>query len=92
MHLLDVKICLYRRKSGQSSSRQLTTRPEATPLDFVVRPPSKVDPEEVRARAKQAAQDQHRMKVRAFLSHSFLSPQFCGTLDRISFNCVVVNI
>ncbi|CAI0472985.1 unnamed protein product [Linum tenue] len=56
------------RKSGQSSSsssrqQQLTTRPEATPLDFLVRPQSKIDPEEIRARAKQAVQDQRRMKM-----------------------------
>ncbi|KAK7252518.1 hypothetical protein RIF29_36513 [Crotalaria pallida] len=50
-------------QSGQSSSRQLTTRPEATPLDFVIRPQSKIDPEEIRARAKAAAQDQQRMKM-----------------------------
>ncbi|KAJ7943886.1 transcription factor IWS1 [Quillaja saponaria] len=50
------------RKSGQSSSKN-ASRPEATPLDFVVRPPSKIDPDEVRARAKQAAQDQQRMKM-----------------------------
>ncbi|XP_054810503.1 protein IWS1 homolog 1 [Prosopis cineraria] len=59
----DLDLEFSQRKSGQSSTRQLTTRPEATPLDFVVRPPSKVDPEEIRARAKQAAQDQHRMKM-----------------------------
>ena len=33
------------------------------PLDFVVRPQSKVDPEEIRARAKQVAHDQRRLKV-----------------------------
>lgn len=32
-------------------------------MDFVIRPQSKVDPEEVRARAKQASHDQQRMKV-----------------------------
>ncbi|CAI0418701.1 unnamed protein product, partial [Linum tenue] len=56
------------RKSGQPSSsssrqQQLTTRPEATALDFLVRPQSKIDPEEIRARAKQAVQDQRRMKM-----------------------------
>ena len=62
------------RKSGQSSSgqqasrqdsamRQHASRPEATPLDFVVRPQSKIDPEEIRARAKQVMQDQRRMKM-----------------------------
>ncbi|XP_044466721.1 protein IWS1 homolog 1-like [Mangifera indica] len=62
------------RKSGQSSSgqqasrqdsatRQHASRPEATPLDFVVRPQSKIDPEEIRARAKQVMHDQRRMKM-----------------------------
>ncbi|OVA16522.1 Transcription factor IIS [Macleaya cordata] len=50
-------------KSGQSSSRQHTTRPEALPLDFVVRPQSKIDPEVIRARAKQVIQDQRRLKM-----------------------------
>ncbi|XP_052111735.1 protein IWS1 homolog 1-like isoform X2 [Arachis duranensis] len=49
--------------SGQSSSRQHASRPEATPLDFVIRPQSKIDPEEVRVRAKAAAEDQQRMKL-----------------------------
>ncbi|KAH7576476.1 hypothetical protein JRO89_XS01G0077600 [Xanthoceras sorbifolium] len=47
----------------ESSSRQHASRPEATPLDFIVRPQSKIDPDEVRARAKQVMQDQRRMKV-----------------------------
>ncbi|KAF5729740.1 protein IWS1 [Tripterygium wilfordii] len=51
------------RKSGQSSSRQHASRPEATPMDFVVRPQSKIDPEEVRARAKQVMQDERRVKM-----------------------------
>ncbi|WCJ20675.1 Transcription elongation factor (TFIIS) family protein [Euphorbia peplus] len=52
------------KKSGQSSaSRQHASRPEATPLDFLVRPQSKIDPEEVRARAKQIVQDQRRLKM-----------------------------
>ncbi|XP_052209479.1 protein IWS1 homolog 1-like [Diospyros lotus] len=50
-------------KSGLSSSRQQTSRPEAMPLDFVVRPQSKIDPDEVRARAKQIVQDQRRLKM-----------------------------
>ncbi|GMY29655.1 protein IWS1 homolog 1 [Fagus crenata] len=51
------------RKSGQSSSRLHATRPEATPLDFLVRPQSKIDPDEIRARAKQVVQDQRRLKM-----------------------------
>ncbi|KAL0283723.1 UNVERIFIED_CONTAM: protein IWS11 [Sesamum angustifolium] len=50
-------------KSGQSSSRQHASRPEAMSMDFVVRPQSKVDPDEVRARAKQMVQDQRRAKM-----------------------------
>ncbi|KAF5801630.1 putative transcription regulator IWS1 family [Helianthus annuus] len=49
-------------KSGSSSSR-LTSRPEAMPLDFVVRPQSKIDPDEIRARAKQVVHDQRRLKM-----------------------------
>ncbi|XP_012085950.2 protein IWS1 homolog 1 [Jatropha curcas] len=59
---LDLDISRERR-SGQSSSRQHASRPEATPLDFVVRPQSKIDPEEIRARAKQVVQDQRRLKM-----------------------------
>ncbi|CAN4097851.1 unnamed protein product [Withania somnifera] len=51
------------QKSGQSSVRQLTSRPEAMSMDFVVRPQSKIDPEEVRARARAMVQDQRRMKM-----------------------------
>ncbi|CAM8946706.1 unnamed protein product [Rhodiola kirilowii] len=49
-------------KPGDSSAR-LTTRPEALSLDFTIRPQSKIDPEAVRARAKQNQQDQRRMKM-----------------------------
>lgn len=52
-----------RVKFGESSSSQHASRPEAISMDFVVRPQSKVDPEGVRARAKQMLQDQHRAKV-----------------------------
>ncbi|KAK3210553.1 hypothetical protein Dsin_015259 [Dipteronia sinensis] len=41
----------------------LQGRPESTSLDFVVHPQSKIDPDEIRARAKQVMQDQCRMKV-----------------------------
>lgn len=50
-------------KSSQSSSRQHASRPEAMPLDFMVRPQSKIDPDEIRARAKQVVHDQRRLKV-----------------------------
>ncbi|KAK6947361.1 Transcription factor IIS, N-terminal [Dillenia turbinata] len=51
------------KKSSQSSSRLHASRPEAMPLDFVVRPQSKIDPDEIRARAKQTIQNQRRLKM-----------------------------
>lgn len=54
------------QKSRQAVSRQHAYRPEALALDFVIRPQSKVDPEEIRARAKQTMQDQRRQKVISF--------------------------
>ncbi|RXH70935.1 hypothetical protein DVH24_015557 [Malus domestica] len=59
----DVDEFSRERKSGQSSSRQHASRPEATPMDFLVRPQSRIDPDEIRARAKQGTQDQRRMKM-----------------------------
>ncbi|GLT28782.1 hypothetical protein SLA2020_036890 [Shorea laevis] len=65
----DLDISGERKSSGlhasrlESSSRLHASRPEATPMDFVVRPQSKVDPEEVRARARQVVQDQRRLKM-----------------------------
>ncbi|MBA0863047.1 hypothetical protein Goshw_016092 [Gossypium schwendimanii] len=47
----------------ESSSRLHASRPDATPMDFVVRPQSKIDPDEIRARAKQVIQDQRRLKM-----------------------------
>lgn len=38
-------------------------------MDFVIRPQSKIDPEQIRARAKQAVQDQRRLKVFIPLKH-----------------------
>ncbi|KAK6117009.1 hypothetical protein DH2020_049253 [Rehmannia glutinosa] len=60
---LDLSELSLRQNSGQSSSRQHASRPEAKSMDFVVRPQSKVDPVEVRARAKQMAQNLRRMKM-----------------------------
>ncbi|KAM7525478.1 hypothetical protein LguiA_015380 [Lonicera macranthoides] len=60
---LDLAEYSQESKSGQSSSRQHASRPEATPLDFLVRPQSKIDPDEIRARAKQVVQDQRRLKM-----------------------------
>uniref|UniRef100_A0A2P2K965 Uncharacterized protein n=1 Tax=Rhizophora mucronata TaxID=61149 RepID=A0A2P2K965_RHIMU len=59
---LDLDVSREKRP-GQSSARQHASRPEATPMDFYVRPQSKIDPDEVRARAKQVIQDQRRMKM-----------------------------
>ena len=50
-------------KPGQPGYRQHASRPEALPLDFVVRPLSKIDPDEIRARAKQQRVDERRLKV-----------------------------
>ncbi|KAL5973344.1 hypothetical protein ACLOJK_029994 [Asimina triloba] len=60
---LDLGKSSQEPKSGQSSSRQHASRPEALPMDFLVRPQSKIDPDEIRARAKQVMQDQRRLKM-----------------------------
>ncbi|GAB2285027.1 Transcription factor iws1 [Dionaea muscipula] len=60
---LDLREFPSDKKSGQSKVRQLTIRPEAMPMDFVIRPQSKIDPDEVRARAKQTVQDQRRIQM-----------------------------
>lgn len=51
------------RKSGPAASRLHASRPEATPMDFVIRPQSKIDPDEIRARAKQQQMDERRTKM-----------------------------
>ncbi|XP_074307710.1 protein IWS1 homolog 1 [Silene latifolia] len=51
------------RKAGPSGARLHASRPEATPMDFTIRPQSKVDPDEIRARSKQGQQDERRMKM-----------------------------
>lgn len=60
---LDLAEYSQEPKSGNSSSRLHASRPEAMPLDFLVRPQSKIDPDEIRARAKQVVQDQRRLKM-----------------------------
>ncbi|KAJ0427836.1 putative transcription regulator IWS1 family [Helianthus annuus] len=51
-------------KSGNSTSTLHASRPGTMPLHFVVRPQSKIDPDEVKARAKQAMQEyQRRVKM-----------------------------
>ncbi|CAA0812067.1 Transcription elongation factor (TFIIS) family protein [Striga hermonthica] len=60
---LDLAKLSQGSKSGQSSSRQHASRPEAMSMDFVVRPQSKVDPDEIRARSKQMVQDPRRAKM-----------------------------
>ncbi|XP_047326807.1 protein IWS1 homolog 1-like [Impatiens glandulifera] len=51
------------QNSRHSSSRNHVSRPEAMPMDFIVRPPSKVDPDAIRACSKQVVQDQIRLKI-----------------------------
>nr|DAD28218.1 TPA_asm: hypothetical protein HUJ06_029686 [Nelumbo nucifera] len=60
---LDLAEFSQEPKSGQSSSRLHASRPEALPMDFVLRPKSKIDPDEVRARNKQIVYDQRRLKM-----------------------------
>ncbi|KAJ0427839.1 putative transcription regulator IWS1 family [Helianthus annuus] len=51
-------------KSVNSSSTLHASRPGTMPLHFMVRPQSKIDPDEVKARAKQAMQEyQRRVKM-----------------------------
>lgn len=61
----DLNVAKFSQESmcGKQSSRQQTSRPEAMPLDFVVRPPSKIDPDLIRARAKHVVADQYRLKM-----------------------------
>ncbi|KAK9132291.1 hypothetical protein Scep_011819 [Stephania cephalantha] len=51
------------KKSIQPSSRQHVYRPEASTMDYVIRPHSKIDPDEVRARAKLAVCSQQPVEV-----------------------------
>ncbi|XP_047326797.1 protein IWS1 homolog 1-like [Impatiens glandulifera] len=51
------------QNSKHSSSRNHVSRPEAMPMDFIVHPPSKVDPDLIRACSKQVVQDQIRLKI-----------------------------
>lgn len=51
-------------------------------MDFVVRPQSKIDPDEVRARAKQVVLDQRRMKV------CFNNDSDCNLTERVKFSWV----
>ncbi|KAK1312915.1 hypothetical protein QJS10_CPA07g00175 [Acorus calamus] len=60
---LDLAAFSQGSKSGQSGSRQHASRPETLAMDFVVRPQSKIDPEEIRARAKQVVHDPRRLKM-----------------------------
>ncbi|XP_047326795.1 protein IWS1 homolog 1-like [Impatiens glandulifera] len=50
------------QNSRHSSSRNHVSRPEAMPMDFVVRPPSKVDPDAIRARSKHVVRDHIQLK------------------------------
>ncbi|KAL5716734.1 hypothetical protein ACHQM5_009862 [Ranunculus cassubicifolius] len=59
----DIGQSSQEQKKVQPSSRQHASRPEALPMDFVIRPQSRIDPDEVRARARQIVQDQRRLKM-----------------------------
>lgn len=50
-------------KRGDPGYRQHASRPEALPLDFVRRPESKIDPQEIQSRARQQRQDEKRLKM-----------------------------
>ncbi|KAK9152930.1 hypothetical protein Sjap_000410 [Stephania japonica] len=52
------------KKSVQPSSSEHVYRPEASTMDYVIRPHSKIDSNEVRERAKLAVQSQHRLKIK----------------------------
>ncbi|MCL7030750.1 hypothetical protein MKW94_006396 [Papaver nudicaule] len=69
---IDLDEFIPEKRYGDSSSGQYVSRPEAAPLDFVVRPESKIDPEEIRARAKLNVQDKksHRVKIEKQLKKS----------------------
>ncbi|KAJ7120660.1 hypothetical protein O6H91_Y564600 [Diphasiastrum complanatum] len=60
---LDLEDQTQELRPGQSGYRYHASRPEAVPLDFLVRPASKVDAEDIRARAKQQKQDEKRAKM-----------------------------
>ncbi|KAL9177435.1 hypothetical protein ABFS82_01G057900 [Erythranthe guttata] len=49
--------------SGVSSSRPHASRPDPAALDYAVRPQSKIDPVEVRARVKNSGHNEHRAKL-----------------------------
>ncbi|XP_024379704.1 protein IWS1 homolog 1 [Physcomitrium patens] len=60
---LDILQGSQELKRGDPGYRQHASRPEALPLDFVRRPESKVDPQELQNRARQQRQDEKRMKM-----------------------------
>ncbi|XP_020579581.1 uncharacterized protein LOC110024135 [Phalaenopsis equestris] len=60
----DIDEFSQRKKLHQTSLRERASLPEPLPLDFVVHPPSKVNWEEVRARAIRAAMKAKKDKMR----------------------------
>lgn len=58
-------LLVHRRelKPGDPGYRYHASRPQALPLDFVIRPASKVDAESVRAHAKLQRIEEKRSKV-----------------------------
>lgn len=82
------------RKSSASASRLHASRPEATPMDFTIRPQSKIDPDEVRARARLVQQDERRMKVGGLWNYR-QEIQFIFSLNLYrpyGFGCLYVNL
>ncbi|RRT71777.1 hypothetical protein B296_00012510 [Ensete ventricosum] len=61
---LDLDELSSLRRYRQAETKQHASMPEALPLDFVVCPQSKVDPEKVRTQAKQVIYDQHQLKIK----------------------------
>ncbi|KAL6132068.1 hypothetical protein ACLB2K_070439 [Fragaria x ananassa] len=59
---LDLNDEFSRKRKSTSSSRQVI-RPEASQMDFTVRPEPKIDPYEIRALNKEAKHDQRQMRM-----------------------------
>ncbi|KAL7122753.1 hypothetical protein ACP275_01G063400 [Erythranthe tilingii] len=51
------------QNSAESSSRQRVSTPDPATLDYAVRPRSKIDPVEVRAKVKNSGHNEHRAKL-----------------------------
>ncbi|MCL7051572.1 hypothetical protein MKW94_018364 [Papaver nudicaule] len=67
--LNDLDEFIRQRSCSEPWSSQHASKPEASPLNFVVRPQSKIDPYEIRARAKLVVPDKCRLKINKKLQH-----------------------